>query len=186
MENAAGLEDAFKESERRLDDNMKRFFKLFKESTLEGSQAAAREMTTIADRQTKHNQKFLLSHSLYLLIHADSEKLLWPNSPLLVLLQFVDPNMLAGPDHETLQEGEETRISMLHQLAIVADPTSIDYSTQENQLTLERQLIARGANVNAVTFPNSDTPLHSACDSDVTTNLDFIQLLLENGADPNA
>jgi hypothetical protein len=186
MKNAAGLEDAFKESERRLDDNMKRFFKLFKESTLEGSQAAAREMTTIADRQTKHNQKFLLSHSLYLLIHADSEKLLWPNSPLLVLLQFVDPNMLAGPDHETLQEGEETRISMLHQLAIVADPTSIDYSTQENQLTLERQLIARGANVNAVTFPNSDTPLHSACDSDVTTNLDFIQLLLENGADPNA
>jgi hypothetical protein len=48
----------------------------------------------------------MLFHSLYLLIHPDSEKLLWPTSPLLVLLQFVDPNVLPGNDErEALQEG---------------------------------------------------------------------------------
>jgi hypothetical protein len=68
----------------------------------------------------------LLYHSIFLLLHTDSEKLLWPNSPLLVLLQFVDPNMLTGPDHEeALQEGE-TGATLLHLLAYLADPTSSD------------------------------------------------------------
>jgi hypothetical protein len=177
---ATKREESFKANENRFNDDMKRFLKLFKESTFEGSKAAARKMKKIAARQTKHIQKVLLFHSLYLLIRTDSKMLLWPNSPLLVLLQFVDPSVLSGPDHEAT-----CRFTLLHGLASLVDPTSSDYSTHENQLTLGRQLIARGANVNAVTFPNSDTPLHSACDSDVTTNLDFIQLLLENGADPN-
>jgi hypothetical protein len=122
---SATLEEGFKENERRLNDNMKRFFKLFKESTLKGSQDAARKMKKIAARETKRNQKELLFFSLYLLIHTKSEKLLWPNSPLLVLLQFVDPNMLA-----------EARGTLLHVLAYLADPS--DYSTQENQVILGR------------------------------------------------
>jgi hypothetical protein len=183
LANAVGQKDGFEENERRLNDNMKEFFKLFKESTLEGSQAAARKMKKIAARKTKLSQKELLFFSLYLLIHTDSEKLLWPNSPLLVLLQFVDPNMLTGPDHEALQEGE-TRVTLLHLLAFLADPS--DDSTHENQLTLGRQLIEHGANINAVNYPDGDTPLHIACFSHTTTNLDFIELLLESGADPNA
>jgi hypothetical protein len=185
MENEAKIAEGFKESERRLGDNMKRFFKYFKESTLKGSQDAARKMKKLAARETKHNQKALLFHSLYLLIHTNSEKLLWPNSPLLVLLQFVDPNMLSGHDHKALQEEGTSRVTLLHHLARMADPTSIDYSTHENQVTLGRQLIEHGANVNALSFPNGCTPLHLACHSATTTNLDFIQLLLENGADPN-
>jgi hypothetical protein len=188
------LKEEYKATERCLHDDMKRFFKLFTASTLERSQAAARKMKKIVAGQIKHNQKVLLFHSLYLLIHTDSEKLLWPNSPLLVLLQFVDPNVLvllqfvdpnvmSGLDGEALQEGEN-KTTLLHQLTRLTDPS--DYSTHENQLTLGRQLIEHGANVNAVTFPNSDTPLHSACSAETTTNLDFIQLLLENGADPNA
>jgi hypothetical protein len=86
-------------------------------------------MKKIAARQTKYNQKALLFHSLYLLIHTDSEMLLWPNSPLLVLLQFVDPNMLWGNEREALQEGETT-LPLLHELACMADPN--DYSTHEN------------------------------------------------------
>jgi hypothetical protein len=172
--NAAGREDAFKESECRLNDNKKRFFKLFKESTLEGSQAAARKMKKIAARETKRNQKELLFFSLYLLIHTDSEKLLWPNSPLLVLLQFVDPNALTNSD---------VRVTLLSELSVLAGPS--DFSTHENQVTLGRQLIEHGANVNDVSYPG-ETPLHRACGTGNTTNLDFIELLLENGADPNA
>jgi hypothetical protein len=184
MKIAAELDELYEVVERSLDEDGRRFFKLFTESTLEGSQAAARKMKKFAARETKHNQKALLFHTLYLLIHTNSEKLLWPNSPLLVLLQFVDPNMLH--DHEASQEGGTSRVTLLRHLARMADPTTIDYSTHENQLTLGRQLIEHGANINAVNYPDGDTPLHSACFSHTTTNLDFIELLLENGADPNA
>jgi hypothetical protein len=181
------LTEQFQKTERILDDDMRRFFKLFTQSsTFEGSQTAARKMENIAARETRLSRTALLFHSLYLLLHTpDAEKLLWPNSPLLVLLQFVDPNMLTGDEHEALQEGA-TRSSLLHHLAILADPTSSDYSTHKNQLTLGRQLIEHGANINAVNYPDGDTPLHIACFSHSTTNLDFIELLLENGADPNA
>jgi hypothetical protein len=185
MEYAATIEEGFKATERCLHDDMKRFFTLFTESTIEGSQAAARKMKKILNRQTKDGRKCLLFHSLYFLLHSDSEKPLWPSSPLLVLLQFVDPNVLSVKEHEALQEGE-IRFTPLHHLASMADPTSRDYSTQENQLILGRQLIEHGANVNFSVGQEGATPLHTACHSSCTTNLDFIQLLLENGADPNA
>jgi hypothetical protein len=169
-----------KEIESNLGKDGKRFFKLFTQSTFEGSQAATRKMKKIAARSTRHIWKALLFQSLHLLLYTESEKLLWPNCPLLVLLQFFDPNMLSGSDHD------ENIITLLVHLACpLVNPIRSDYSTQENQLTLGRQLIEHGANVDAVSFPNSDTPLHSACHSTTTTNLDFIQLLLENGADPD-
>jgi hypothetical protein len=170
-------------------EDWEQFFKLFTESTLEGSQAAARKMQEIAARQTKHTQKGLLFRSLYCLVRADSEMLLWPNSPLLVLLQFVDPSVLSGHDHEPFQE-ELVRCTPLHHLAYLADPC--DYYARENQVILGRQLIEHGANVNATTYVNAitrpygSTPLHYACELGTTTRLDFMQLLLENGADPNA
>jgi hypothetical protein len=67
----------------------------------------------------------------------------------------------------------------------MADATSSDYSAHENQLTLGRQLIEHGADVNTCAYPRGVTPLHLACHAQTTTNLDFIDLLLENGADPN-
>jgi hypothetical protein len=177
------LKGKFKTLERILDEDGKRFFKLFEESTFEGSQAAARKMKKIAKRQTKHKQKFLLFISLHFLIRSDSEMLSWPNSPLLVMLQFVDPNVLSGYDGVPLQQGE-TRATPLYDLAGLADPS--DYLTHENQLILARQLIEHGANVNAVTIPASKTPLHIACYGGNVTNLDFVELLLKEGADPNA
>jgi hypothetical protein len=124
-----------------------------------------------------------LFHSLFFLIRSsNSEMLSWPNSPLLVLLQFVDPNVSRG-EHEPLQEGEE-RETLLHHLANLADP--FDYSTHVNQLILAKQLIERGANVNAVSIPNGRTPLHKACFAGNVTNLDLVELLLEKDADPNA
>jgi hypothetical protein len=164
-----------------LDEDKKRFFKLFQESTFEGSQAAARKMRTIAEGQIKKHQKFLLFHSLNFLIRSNTEMLLWPNSPLLVMLQFVDPNVLTGIEDDQV-EGEE-RITPLHDLGGMADPS--DYSTHVNQLILAKQLIEHGADVNAVSS-DGETPLQNACYGGYVTNLDFIELLLEGGADPNS
>jgi hypothetical protein len=80
----------------------------------------------------------------------------------------------AGEDRETL----------LHHMAFLADPS--DYSTHENQLILAKQLIEHGANVNAVGIPHDFTPLHNACYGGNVTNLDYVELLLKQGADPNS
>jgi hypothetical protein len=162
--------------------SMKQFFKLFQESTLEGSKAAALEMKKIVKFQNKDKQKLLLFHGLELLIRcSNSEMLSWPNSPLLVLLQFVDPSVLSID--EPLQEGH-TNTTPLHHLAGLLDPR--DYLTHVNQLILAEQLIKHGANVNAVSMPHGETPLHWACCADFVTNLDLVELLLVNGANPNA
>jgi hypothetical protein len=174
--------ERFESKECNLDEEFMLFFKLFQESTFEGSRAAAQKMRKIAERQTKHNQKFLLMHSLHFLIRSsDSKMLSWPNSPLLVLLEFVDPNVLTGDDDAPLQEGQ-ARVTPLHMLADMADPS--DYSTHKNQLILAKQLIEHSANVNAVSNNDGKTPLHMACSGYNVTNLDFIELLLEQGADP--
>jgi hypothetical protein len=173
--NQIEVKDAFEVTQRSLDEDDKRFFKLFQESTFEGSRAAALEMRKIAKRTTEYNQIVLLFQSIRLLVHSDLEKLSWPNSPLLVLLEFVDPNVPYG-DH--------LRETPLYDLADLSDPS--DYSTHKNQLILAKQLIEHGANVNALSIPQGTTPLHKACYSGVVTNLDFVELLLEVGADPNA
>jgi ankyrin repeat protein len=43
-----------------------------------------------------------------------------------------------------------------------------------------------GASVNALAIPQGETPLHNACDSDNVTNLDFIELLLQEDADSSS
>jgi hypothetical protein len=168
--------EAFEIQESNLTEDMKRFLKLFEESTFEGSRAAAQKMKKIAKRQVEQNQKFLLIHSLYLLVLSNLEMLSWPNSPLLVMLHFVSPHVMSGD--------EETRFTPLHYLAAMADPC--DYSSHEKQVILAKQLIEHGANVNAVSIPGGETPLHRACYSGNVTNLDFVELLLEEGANPNA
>jgi hypothetical protein len=177
------LKEHSERNDRSLDEEGRRFFKLFEESTFEGSRAAARKMRKIAKRQTKKYQQFLLFHSLTFLVRSDTEMLSWPNSPLLIMLHFVDPNMLYGNEDAPLQEGD-MRITPLHQLADLVDPS--DYSTHVNQLILAKQLIEHGANVNAVSSPQGTTPLHHACFWGNVTNLDFVEILLKGGADPNA
>jgi hypothetical protein len=158
------FKEQFERGERSLDEGMKQFFKLFEESTFEGSWAAAKKMKKYAKRQTKLVQQFLLFHSVHSLVYSsNSEMLSWPNSPFLVMLQFVETS--------------------LHHLAFMADP--FNYSTHKNQLILANQLIEHGANVNALST-KGETPLHGACHGDVVTNLDFVELLLVKGANSNA
>jgi hypothetical protein len=170
------VNELYEDSQRSHNEDIKLFFKLFEESTFEGSQAAARKMKKIAKRQTKYNQKCMLCHSLNFLARSESAMLSWPNSPLLVMLQFVDTNVLTGI--------EDNNVTPLHLLSVVAVPS--DYSTHENQLILAKQLIQHGANVKAVSTRNGETPLHRACSSRAVTNLDYVEYLLEVGADPNA
>jgi hypothetical protein len=63
MKHAATIEEGFKATERSFNDDIRQFFKLFTESTFEGSKAAARKMKKIVVRETKYNQKALLLHS---------------------------------------------------------------------------------------------------------------------------
>jgi hypothetical protein len=99
------------------------------------------------------------------------------HSPLLVMLQLVDPNELFGAQ-------ESSSITLLLMLADLTDP--FDYSTHVNQLILAKQLVEHGANVNAASSVQEMTPLHRACYASNVTNLEFVELLLEAGADPNA
>jgi hypothetical protein len=92
-----------------------------------------------------------------------------------VLLEFVDPSVLFG--------NGETGFTLLRMLAQLLDPS--EYSTHENQLILAKQLIEHGANVNAISIQHGETPLHMACFASNVTNLDFVEYLLEKGADPN-
>jgi hypothetical protein len=177
------MKEQYKREEDSFNEDIRRFFNLFTESTFEGSRAAALKMRKIVKPQNKLNQKWILFHSFYLLVRCDSKMLSWPNSPLLVLLEFLDPNLLSGDEDTPLQQGEH-RVPLLHYLADLADP--FDYSTQQNQLILAKQLIGRGANANAVSRPKRETPLHKACSAVNVTNLDFVEYLLEVGADPNA
>jgi hypothetical protein len=171
------LKEQFESDEQLLNDGVKRFFTLFEESTFEGSQATAQSMTKFAKRQTKTIKKAMIYHSVNFLVRfANSEMLSWPNSPLLVLLQFVDPNELFGVS--------DSSATLIHDLADLADP--VDYSTHVNQLILAKQLVEHGANVNVAENMQGMTPLHKACFAGNVTNLDFIEYLLEVGADPNA
>jgi hypothetical protein len=171
------LKEESEKDKQLLNDGVKGFFKLFEESTFEVSQATAQSMTKFAKRQTKLDKKYMLYHSMQLLVRSsNSEMLSWPNSPFLVMLQFVHPN-------EVLAH-EQSSATLLHMLADLTDP--FDYTTHVNQLILTKQLVEHGANVNAAENQHSMTPLHRACFSGNVTNLDFVEYLLEAGADPKA
>jgi hypothetical protein len=173
---SATLKEQFERDKHILPDGVKRFFKLFEESTFEGSRATAQTMTRFARRQTKSEKKGMFYHSLHFLARfCNSEMLSWPNSPLLVMLQFVDPNDM------TIGEMKGTPLLLLADLADASE-----YSTHVNQLILAKQLVEHGANVSSVSNIQGMTPLHRACFSGNVTNLDFVEYLLEEGADPNA
>jgi hypothetical protein len=77
---AITVQERFERGEGSLNRDMKRFFKLFTESTKDGSRAAAQKMKKFPRRRSKQNQEFLLFHSLYFLVRSSNlEMLSWPN-----------------------------------------------------------------------------------------------------------
>jgi hypothetical protein len=70
-------------------------------------------------------------------MHTDSKKLRWPNSPLRIMLQFVDANVRLGAATEEDPRGE-LGLTPLHHLPYQADPK--DQSFHKNQVILGQQL----------------------------------------------
>jgi hypothetical protein len=157
-------------------EDFTQFSKLFQESKPGGRKTAAREMKQIALRQEQHERDLWLFSILNELVHFDVDRLTWSNSPLLVLLECRDPTALLGGIRHPM---------LLNWLAQVMHPDG-HRTSYANQILLARQLVDYGVDVNAAVMPNGTTPLHTACCSAGVTNLDFINFLLQSGADPNA
>jgi hypothetical protein len=84
---------------------VKRFFKLFQESTKTKVGLRARKDEEVCQRQPlPSTKKFLLFAVLYFLLRSDSEMLsLAKQSTSCVAFNFVDPNALYGDDERGLR-----------------------------------------------------------------------------------
>jgi hypothetical protein len=162
---------------------VRRFFDLFFESKGDTDHTeTVQKMKKILLKESRYNRQVILFRSLTILSQLPSEMLKLPTSPLKVALQFVDASIMSCPG-PNMDDGRGA--TPLHCLAQMGDPSEED--TLENQCILAKQLIEAGANVNARAQRGLKkiTPLHTACFSANCTNLDYIQLLLDHGANPN-
>jgi ankyrin repeat protein len=161
---------------------VRRFFDLFFETQGDTDHTATvRNMKKILLKESRSNRRAILFRSLAILSQHPSEMLKLPTSPVKIALQFVDANVMSADDDD-----DGRGFTPLHCLAQMSDPSK--EHTLVNQCILAKQLIEEGANVNARAQRNlgKRTPLHSACSGSTCTNLDFIQSLLDHGANPNA
>jgi hypothetical protein len=163
---------------------VRRFFGLFLESKGDTDHTdTVRKMKTILLKESRSSRRDILFRSLSILSELPSKMLKLPTSPLKVVLESVDASIMSCPG-PNMDDGRGA--TPLHWLARMSDPNK--EQALEKQCILAKQLIEAGANVNARAQHNLGkiTPLHHACFSGNCTNLDFIQLLLDHGANPNA
>lgn len=164
-----------------------KFFELFLNSADQNGPQLERTETNMKRwfrRQSRYTKKVLMFQSITLLLGCPKKMLKLPTSPMTIALaSHVDPSAVSSPS-EGVSDGEGS--TPLHWIAESADGSR--KTSMKNQMLLGQQLIDAGANVNARAERGLGkvTPLHRACHSAVTTNIDFIKLLLANGADPNA
>ena len=134
-----------------------------------------REMKRVFDMVPKPERVEFILLLLPKLVCSPTKLVQRSTSPLAVLLGdggLVDPNAISAADGRTA-------------LLYLPECSAGDASSAENQVTLARQLIEAGADVNrrAGTGDGSRTyPLHTACHCKNITNLEYIRLLLDNGA----
>jgi hypothetical protein len=163
---------------------VRRFFDLFFETQGDTDHTnTVRKMKKVIQNESPFTRQGILFRSLYVLSQLPSEMLKLSTSPLKVALQFVDASVMSYPG-PNMDDGSGS--TPLHWLTELSDPGK--ELTLKNQCILAKQLIEAGANVNACAQrgQNKITPLHGACSGANCTNLDYIQLLLDHGANPNA
>ena len=104
------------------------------------------------------------------LVCAPTKMVRKATSPLLVLLQVVDPNTVSPATGKTA-------------LLFLPECNAGDLASMENQVVIAEQLMDAGANVNKRAAGASRLyPLHTALHSKNITNLDYIKLLMDRGA----
>jgi hypothetical protein len=184
QKSGADLIDTIIRKNRDEGDHFGHFLKLFDDcSTKEESEEAARKMKKIVEQKENGTKALWLSVSLHHVARASSERLRWPNSPVLVIMDCLNLNHVVQSESGGAPWGP-LRDSLSITLVRIVHPKVA--ATYKNQIILARQLIENGAvNLNELYSHNGSTALHCACHDSLPTNLEFIQLLLENGADPN-
>jgi hypothetical protein len=158
------------------EDEFEQFFKLFRESTPGGRTTAAQEMKQIVRRLRDYEKKIWIILSLRMLVRVDSARLKWLSSPLLVLLECMDPTALPLNELTSWLAGMTSPD---------AYPETDAHRFSAHQLILAEQLFEYGIDLNDEIATRA-TSLNIACNSNLVTNLEFIYLLLQHGADPNA
>jgi len=155
-----------------------------KDQNEEELERTAKAQKKLLFRKSKYEKKDFMFQTLGILVGWKPSKMLdLPTCPLKIALTFVDPSALSGPPPPA---PGNIGLTALHWLAeFSAGNTDRVF---RNQCTLGRQLIDAGANVHARAGRDlrGMTALHVACASYNITNIDYIRLLLECGADPNA
>lgn len=149
------------------------------------SVATHAKMKQLLMKEPMWARHMLMLQSLHILMQLPKEVALKCTLPLLLAFDCgCDPNYWSRPPPTELRDDGGS--TALHWLSEMAHPKK--HSSHQAQAALGRQLLGAGANVNAITDIGlgNVTPLHRACHSGAVTNLSFIRLLLENGANPNA
>ena len=140
------------------------------------SQVAARatkmnELARVLLSQNRHDDVHLaFGYMMRILVRDEPWRVAQPYSPILAMLQS---GLCLNDD-----EG--------HLDALAQESSATSTNRNCNQVIIGRQLLEiGGANPNLPNDGLSSFPLYNACYSYQPTNLDFIELLLENGADRN-
>jgi len=124
------------------------------------------------DDKTKHYVEEFVFRMVKIMVRLETWRIEKPTSPLLILFDLG----LAHPSGTS-------QYHFLITLSQQSSPSKRLYN--RNQVVLAKQFITHGADVNRKRGVHMDTPLDSSCYCFQPTNLEFIKLLLENGADRN-
>ena len=116
----------------------------------------------------------IFSRTMRIMLRDEPWRVGQPYSPLLALLQ-------SGLDLSTQKDSSNNHLYLLSQESSAASTTR-----NRNQVIIGRHLLEiGGANPNLFCGRGQAFPLFDACYSNQPTNLEFIELLLEHGADRN-
>ena len=147
----------------------RRIWQLFENKSNKSEAAVIREMKKVFLHIPRPERVEFMLALLPKLVCAPTKVIRKPTSPLVVLLDDVDPNAVSS---------EQSVTALLY----LAECSAGDLNSMENQVVLGQQLLDAGANVNKRAGAQRLYPLHTALHSENITNLDYIKLLLDHGA----
>ncbi len=138
----------------------RRIWQLFENKSNKSEAAVIREMKKVFLHIPRPERVEFMLALLPKLVCAPTKVIRKPTSPLVVLLDDVDPNAVSS---------EQSVTALLY----LAECSAGDLNSMENQVVLGQQLLDAGANVNKRAGAQRLYPLHTALHSENVTNLDY-------------